>query len=138
MASGGLIAATGAIIVTPWNLYARPELVHLTLDVLGSCITPMVAILLADYYIVKKQNIQPEALYSSDRNNAYWYQGGINPVAISALGAGTLCGLSFIFFPVFAEYRNLSCVAGFTTALGFYLLMAQIFPHQCTQKKAVA
>ncbi|BCK75544.1 APC transporter [Acetobacter aceti NRIC 0242] len=135
---GGLIAATGAIIVTPWNLYARPELVHLTLDVLGSCITPMVAILLADYYIVKKQHIQPEVLYSSDRHDAYWYQGGINPVAISALVAGTLCGLSFIFFAVFAEYRNLSCVAGFMTAFGCYLLLAQMFPHQCIQKKAVA
>ncbi|MCH4091249.1 NCS1 family nucleobase:cation symporter-1 [Acetobacter sp.] len=135
---GGLIAGAGAIIVTPWNLYARPELVHLTLDVLGSCITPMVAILLADYYVVKKQHIQAEALYSSDRSGVYWYRGGINPVAISALVTGTLCGLSFIFFAAFAPYRNLSCIAGFTTALGFYLLLARLFPHQYTQKKAVA
>ena len=135
---GGLIAAIGAILVTPWNLYARPDLVHLTLDVLGSCVTPMIAILLVDYYIIKKQRIRTASLYSTDSNDAYWYYAGFNPIAVSALATGTLFGLSFIFFSALADYRNLSCVAGFIAALTFYLLLAQMFPRLCTQKKAVA
>jgi NCS1 family nucleobase:cation symporter-1 len=30
-----MIAAVGSILLTPWNLFNSPELIHYTLDVLG-------------------------------------------------------------------------------------------------------
>jgi NCS1 family nucleobase:cation symporter-1 len=34
--TGGMIAAVGSVLLTPWNLFQSPELIHYTLDVLGS------------------------------------------------------------------------------------------------------
>lgn len=47
--TGGMIAAVGSILLTPWNLFNSPELIHYTLDVLGAFIGPLFGILIADF-----------------------------------------------------------------------------------------
>src|SRR6476620_11636534 len=80
--TGGMIAAVGSVFLTPWNLYNNPEVIHYTLDVLGSFIGPLFGILIADYYIVRKQRIDVDALYTMSPKGEYWYSGGYNPKAI--------------------------------------------------------
>ena len=48
--TGGMIAAVGSVFLTPWNLYNNPEVIHYTLDILGSFIGPLFGILIADFY----------------------------------------------------------------------------------------
>ncbi len=74
---GGLIAAVGALVVTPWNLYARPELIHLTLDILGTFIGPLTGVLLADYYGVHRARTDTAALYTASPQAPYWYRNGV-------------------------------------------------------------
>lgn len=135
---GGLIAAIGAILFTPWNLYARPELIHLTLDVLGTFITPLIGIILADYYLIKKQNIVTEALYSSDKRNVYWYKSGFNPIALLSLFISTGCGVLFIFLPSLESVRNFSCLFGFVIGLLAQTLLSSLIPHQYRLKQPTA
>ncbi len=52
---GGMIAAVGSVLITPWNLYSSPDVIHYTLDTLGAFIGPLYGVLIADYYLVKKQ-----------------------------------------------------------------------------------
>jgi len=52
---GGMIAAVGSILITPWNLYSSPDVIHYTLDTLGCFIGPLYGVLIADYYLIKKQ-----------------------------------------------------------------------------------
>ena len=52
---GGMIAAVGSVLLTPWNLYNSPETIHYTLDTLGAFIGPLYGVLIADYYLIKKQ-----------------------------------------------------------------------------------
>jgi NCS1 family nucleobase:cation symporter-1 len=33
--AGGMIAAVGSVLITPWNLYNNPEVVHYTLETLA-------------------------------------------------------------------------------------------------------
>lgn len=110
---GGIIAALGAILVMPWNLYTRPELIHFTLDILGAFIAPLIGILLADYYSVQKQKLVPNALYSMNPNDAYWYKNGTNPLAILSLIAGVCCGLIVLFVQPYAALQNFSWFFGF-------------------------
>ncbi len=49
--TGGMIAAVGSILLTPWNLFNSPELIHYTTDVLGAFIGPLFGILLVDFFI---------------------------------------------------------------------------------------
>lgn len=83
--TGGMIAAVASIFITPWNLYNNPQVIHYTLDILGSFIGPLFGILIADFYVVRKQVINVDDLYTMDKKGEYWYKDGYNTKAIYAL-----------------------------------------------------
>lgn len=124
--SGGIIASIGAIILTPWNLYARPDLIHFTLDVLGLFIAPVTGILLADYYLVQRQTLDIDALYSTDPAARYWYKGGLNPVAVWALILAVLVGLANVFITALTAFQNFAWFTGFFSGLAFHLLLTRL------------
>ena len=55
---GGMIAAVGSVLITPWNLYNSPETIHYTLDTLGAFIGPLYGVLIADYYLIKQRRVE--------------------------------------------------------------------------------
>ncbi len=91
--AGGMIAAVGSILLTPWNLFNSPELIHYTLDVLGAFIGPLFGILIADFYLIKRGRVSVDDLFDDTPKGKYWYRNGFNPKAIAALlpsvGLGT-------------------------------------------------
>jgi len=86
--AGGMIAAVGSVLITPWNLYSSPETIHYTLDTLGAFIGPLYGVLIADYYLVKKQQVVVDDLFTMDPAGAYHYKNGWNPVAVIATAVG--------------------------------------------------
>jgi NCS1 family nucleobase:cation symporter-1 len=85
---GGMIAAVGSVLITPWNLYSSPEVIHYTLDTLGAFIGPLYGVLIADHYLVKKGRVVVDDLYTMRADGAYHYRKGYNPVAIAATAVG--------------------------------------------------
>ncbi|MBT1546741.1 NCS1 family nucleobase:cation symporter-1 [Curtobacterium aurantiacum] len=83
--AGGMIAAVGSVLLTPWNWYGNDQAILYTLGVLGALIGPLFGILIAGYYIVGKQRIAVDDMYSTSRTARYWYRGGFNPNAIWTL-----------------------------------------------------
>lgn len=58
---------------------------------------PITGILVADYYFLRRCQLDLDALYSADPSAPYFYAGGVNPAALVALAAGaapTLPGLA--------------------------------------------
>jgi len=86
--AGGMIAAVCSILITPWNLYNNPEVIHYTLETLGAFIGPLFGILIADYYLVRKQKVIVDDLFTMSEKGAYWYRKGYNPAAVIATVAG--------------------------------------------------
>jgi NCS1 family nucleobase:cation symporter-1 len=82
--AGGMIAAVGSVLITPWNLYNNPEVIHYTLETLGAFIGPLFGVLLADYYLVHKQKVVIDDLFTMDQTGNYWYTKGYNPAAVIA------------------------------------------------------
>ena len=117
--TGGMIAAVGSIFLTPWNLYNNPEVIHYTLDVLGSFIGPLFGILIADFYLVRKQHIDVDQLYTMRPDGAYWYAGGYNPKAIAALVPAALVPILCVFVPAWRGAANYAWFIGM--GLGFIL-----------------
>ena len=76
---GGMIAAVGSVLITPWNLYSSPEIIHYTLDTLGAFIGPLYGVLIADYYLVKKQQVVVDDLYTLRPDGTYHYTQGLQP-----------------------------------------------------------
>ena len=74
-----MIAAVGSVLLTPWNLYSSPEVIHYTLDTLGAFIGPLYGVLIADYYLVKKQRVIVDDLYTLRPDGTYHYRQGLQP-----------------------------------------------------------
>ncbi|MCO7263472.1 NCS1 family nucleobase:cation symporter-1 [Dickeya zeae] len=123
--TGGMIAAVGSVLLTPWNLFNSPELIHYTLDVLGAFIGPLFGILLADFYLIKGGKIDVDALFNDTPNGRYWYRNGINPNAVLALLPSVAIGLVISFVPAWHEVANFSWFIGVGLGAGSYRYLAR-------------
>ncbi|MET3807437.1 NCS1 family nucleobase:cation symporter-1 [Nakamurella sp. UYEF19] len=94
---GGMIAAVGSVLITPWNLYNDPTTIHYTLDILGCFIGPLYGVLIADYYLIKKRRVVIDDLYTLSPKGRYHYYKGYNPVAIVATLVGATVGVIIVF-----------------------------------------
>ncbi|WP_075183507.1 NCS1 family nucleobase:cation symporter-1 [Pantoea sp. 1.19] len=110
--TGGMIAAVGSVLLTPWNLFQSPELIHYTLDVLGAFIGPLFGILLADFYLIKRGTVHVDDLFNDTPTGRYWYRGGVNPKAIAALLPAVAIGLTISFIPALHAVANFSWFIG--------------------------
>ena len=55
---------------------------------IGVTFAPLVAIQIADYFILRKQKLNIRSIYDSSSNSDYAYWGGFNPAALVAMVAG--------------------------------------------------
>src|SRR6478735_3048552 len=106
--AGGMIAAVGSVLITPWNLYNNPEVIHYTLETLGAFIGPLFGVLIADFYLVHKQKVVVDDLFTLSEEGNYYYTKGYNPVAVAA----TIVGAVLAVIPVLLG----GVVAGMHTA----------------------
>ena len=91
--AGGMIAAVGSVLITPWNLYNNPDVIHYTLETLGAFIGPLFGVLIADYYIVRKQRVAVDDMFTMDPAGRYYYKKGYNPSAIIATAVGAVIAM---------------------------------------------
>lgn len=123
---GGMIAAVGSVLLTPWNLFHSPELIHYSLDLLGAFIGPLFGILLCDFYLIKRGQVEVDALFDASKNGRYWYQGGFNLRAIAALIPAVAIGVVLSFIPSLHQVANFSWFIGVgLAALTHYCLQAR-------------
>ncbi|MGU3435704.1 NCS1 family nucleobase:cation symporter-1 [Actinomycetes bacterium M1A6_2h] len=94
--AGGMIAAVGSVLITPWNLYNNPDVIHYTLETLGAFIGPLFGVLIADFYLLRKQKVKVDDLFTMNESGIYHYKKGYNPAAIAA----TIVGAIVAMFPV--------------------------------------
>jgi nucleobase:cation symporter-1, NCS1 family len=95
---GGMIAAVGSVLITPWNLYSSPEVIHYTLDTLGAFIGPLYGVLIADYYLIKKQRVHVDDLYTLKADGTYHYAKGYNPAAVISTILGAAIAMGVVLF----------------------------------------
>jgi NCS1 family nucleobase:cation symporter-1 len=89
---GGYITGVIGILILPWKLMADPSgYIFTWLIAYSSLLGPIGGILIADYYFVRRQELEVSELYS--REGRYWFQNGFNRSAIVALLAGVLPNL---------------------------------------------
>lgn len=116
---GGMIAAVASIFITPWNLYHNPAVIHYTLDVLGAFIGPLFGILIADFYLVRRQKIVLDDLYTMSTSGTYWYRNGYNTAAVAAIVPSALIPVLCVILPGFESVANFTWFIG--CGLGFVI-----------------
>jgi NCS1 family nucleobase:cation symporter-1 len=106
-----MIAAVGSVLLTPWNLYSSPDVIHYTLDTLGAFIGPLYGVLIADYFLVKRRRIDVDEMYTLAPTGKYHFRGGYNPIAIAATVVGAVLAMLLVLL-------GSSDVAAFSWFLG--------------------
>ncbi len=99
---------------------------------IGACVyAPLAALLLVDFFFVRRQRLAFRSAYELDGHNAYVYTGGFNLVGLAALAAGIAVSLT-IYNPVTGEIHNRLLFTltptgcSFLTAGGLYWLLCSL------------
>jgi NCS1 family nucleobase:cation symporter-1 len=95
---GGLITSILSVLVCPWLFVSSPQAITLFVSIFGAVLGPMFGIMVADYYLVKKQSVVLEDLYTMSPSGSLYFDGGWNKKALVALAiSGALSiGLSLL------------------------------------------
>ncbi|MFG1879090.1 NCS1 family nucleobase:cation symporter-1 [Sphaerisporangium sp. NPDC049003] len=97
--TGGMIAAVGSVLLTPWNWYSNPDAIHYTLGILGALIGPLFGILISGYYIVSRQRVWVDDLFTLDPTARYWFRNGYNPNAVWATVLSGVPAIASVLVP---------------------------------------
>ncbi|WP_159880548.1 NCS1 family nucleobase:cation symporter-1 [Aquitalea denitrificans] len=118
------LSALIGLLILPWNLYNSPLVIPIFLGGLGALLGPLFGIIMVDYWIIRKQNINIPALYSNEIQSEYHYMAGSNPRAIIALIVSGGIALGLTFLPFFAVLRDFSWFMAAGLAGIIYFLIA--------------
>jgi NCS1 family nucleobase:cation symporter-1 len=94
-----MIAAVGSVILTPWNWYSNNDAIHYTLGVLGALIGPLFGILIAGYYVVSRQKVWVDDMYTLKTTGRYWFRNGYNPNAVKAVAISGAISIASVVIP---------------------------------------
>ncbi len=136
--TGGLITALIGIAIMPWKLVADPSgYIFTWLVGYSALLGPIGGILIADYFVVRKRQLDVAALY--DEAGAYRYHDGYSHAGLGALILAILpCVPGFLsvaapdHFPAasvpafFHALYNQAWFVGFALAFGLYLLFRKL------------
>jgi NCS1 family nucleobase:cation symporter-1 len=87
--TGGYITGVIGILIFPWKLIADPNgYIFTWLIAYSSLLGPVGGIMIADYYFIRKKQLNVAALY--EKNSEYWFCNGFNQAAILALILGII------------------------------------------------
>ena len=82
---GGLIASILAVLVCPWIFVDSPKAITVFVSVFGAVLAPLFGVMVADYYLIKKQIVKTAELYTMSAQGRYYYDGGWNKVGLASL-----------------------------------------------------
>jgi NCS1 family nucleobase:cation symporter-1 len=120
--TGGLITGIIGILIMPWRLLADPSgYVFTWLGTYSGILGPIAAIIICDYWICRKTNLNLKELYST--TGEYSYKNGFNPSAIIALVVGVFGALIGKIVPSLSGVSDYSWFVGFGLSFVIYLLL---------------
>ena len=89
--TGGLITAAIGIVSFPWKLYEDVGAYIFTWLVgYGSLLASFLAVMVFDYWLLRRARLEVEELYRPGPGGRYWYTNGFNVSALIAVATGVI------------------------------------------------
>jgi NCS1 family nucleobase:cation symporter-1 len=89
--AGGMITAVIGIVSFPWQLYEDAGAYIFTWLVgYGSLLASFLAVMVVDYWLLRRGRLNVEELYRYGEGGEYWYSKGYNWSALFAVAAGVI------------------------------------------------
>ena len=115
---GGMIAAIGSVLLTPWNWYDNAHAIDYTLGLLGALIGPLFGVLIAGYYFVARQRVWVDDLYTKSPAGRYWFKNGWNPNAIWAVLIGGVPAVLAVLIPTAWSSLGIGWISDYSWFIG--------------------
>jgi nucleobase:cation symporter-1, NCS1 family len=95
-------------------------------DTFGAFFGPLFGVMVIDYYLIKKTNLDNKAIFSLESNNLYFYSNGWHIKAIYSLVLGFIFAASTIWNENLMTFHSFSWIIGaFISSLTYYLLASK-------------
>lgn len=126
--TGAMITAVIGIVMLPWKLYNDAAAYIFTwLIGYGALLGPVAGIMIADYFVLRRTELDLDALYR--RGGAYEYRNGVNWIAMGALLVGVapsvpgfLAALKLVeVAPIWSGVYNWAWFVGFGIAAAVHV-----------------
>nr|WP_298522524.1 NCS1 family nucleobase:cation symporter-1 [uncultured Halomonas sp.] len=110
---GGLITAiiaffVGALWLAVISRIGIPGFVN----VLGAVVAPFYGIIVVDYYLIRRQQLNIQDMFSSEPGSTYYYDKGWNRKALTAFALAALFSVSSVWIPTLAALDGYAWLIG--------------------------
>jgi NCS1 family nucleobase:cation symporter-1 len=123
-ARGAIITGVIGIAMMPWKLLSDfSAYIFGWLIGYSGFLGTIAGVLIADYYIVRKRRLSLYDLYV--RGGVYEYKGGVNPLALVALGGGIAVAFVGLVVPSLRFLYDYAWFVGFAVAFVLTLVLAR-------------
>jgi NCS1 family nucleobase:cation symporter-1 len=120
----GMLSATVAVLILPWNLYNSPVVIVYFLSGLGALLGPLYGVITADYWLLRKGCVDVPQLYTEDPAGPYHYSRGVNLRAVWAFIPAAIISTITALMPAFESVSPFSWLMGAAIGAALYLLLA--------------
>jgi len=124
---GGLIASILAVLVCPWIFVDSPKAITIFVSIFGAVLAPLFGVMVADYYLVKKEIVKTADLYTMSPTGRFYYDGGWNKVGLGALAISGFISVGWELctqlFKILPENNFGWAIGAASGALLYYMMM---------------
>ncbi|MET4695335.1 NCS1 family nucleobase:cation symporter-1 [Endozoicomonas lisbonensis] len=129
---GGLITAFISFFIGAlWVVLISRIGIDGFVNTLGAILAPVYGIMMVDYYLLKKQELVVQDLFTYDTDGAYYYDNGWNRKALQAFAIAAVFAIGTVWVPA------LSALAGFGWVIGAALGGVSYFFLMSGEQKTV-
>ena len=124
--SAVIIALLGFIIGIFWLPLLSQIGILAFVDTFGAFFGPLFGVMVVDYYLIKKSNLDNKDIFSLESNGLYFYSNGWHIKAIYSLFLGFIFAASTIWNENLMNLHSFSWIIGaFISSLTYYLLVSK-------------
>jgi len=124
--SAAIIAVLGFVIGIFWLPLLSQIGILAFVDSFSAFFGPLFGIMIIDYYLVKKNNLNNKDIFSLESNGLYFYSNGWHIKAIYSLVLGFIFSVSTIWNVNLMSFQSYSWMIGaFISSLTYYLLVSR-------------
>lgn len=136
---GGYICAAVGLAMCPWKLVSTQNNFTTYLSAYTVFLSSIAAVIITDYYFVRKGYLEVRELYSARKHSPYYYAYGFSWRGFTAYISGILinivgfAGAVGATVPIGAQYiYNVNYFAGFIVSGVIYYTLCRLFPIPAT------
>jgi NCS1 family nucleobase:cation symporter-1 len=123
--TGGLITSiVGFVIGAFWVSFISNVGMFPFVNTLGAILAPVYGIMIVDYYVIKKERIDINQLFSSKKGGKYYYNDGWNKKAFLAWGIAGVFSVLTVWHPALSGLGGFAWIIGAALGTVLHLMLS--------------